>query len=91
MADNPAGAVEGSSGVTEKGGHISTVQRLALKDLAEGPLTEYRRGYAHSKLGPFYSNRTIKALERKGLATTSKTNGAAKATKAGLDQVRSFR
>ena len=52
-----------------------------------GPLVEYRRGYARSKLGPFYSERTIRALERKGLVVVSKKSSKVRATKAGLGQV----
>ncbi|MGI9412690.1 MAG: hypothetical protein ACR2PM_03425 [Hyphomicrobiales bacterium] len=51
---------------------LSDTQCAALEDLANGPLTQYRRGYAPARCGPFHSVRTIRALERAGLVAVSK-------------------
>ena len=67
---------------------ISITQYLALEDMTKGPLVEYRRGYARSKLGPFYSERTIKSLQRKGFVTATEKGSKVRATRAGLDRVR---
>ena len=52
---------------------LSDTQHAALEELARGPLTHYRRGYAPARCGPFHSVRTIRALERVGLVAISKT------------------
>ena len=52
---------------------LSDTQHAALEELAKGPLTQYRRGYAPARCGPFHSVRTIRALERAGFVAISKT------------------
>ena len=52
---------------------LSDTQHAALEELANGPLTQFRRGYAPARCGPFHSVRTIRALERAGLVAISKT------------------
>ena len=67
---------------------ISKIQHSALEELSQGPLVGYRRGYARSKMGPFYSERTIRSLERKGFVATTGTGNKVRATQAGLDRIR---
>lgn len=44
----------------------SNVQRRCIIAATIAPLVEYRRGYAHSKMGPFHKRCTVDALLRSG-------------------------
>jgi hypothetical protein len=56
---------------------LDKAQLLALEDLAKGRLRKYRKGYAVSASGPFHSQRTISALERKGYLLLGATGASA--------------
>lgn len=56
---------------------LDKAQLLALEDVAKGRLRKYRKGYAVSASGPFHSQRTISALERKGYLLLGATGASA--------------
>ena len=56
---------------------LNKAQLLALEDLAKGRLRKYRKGYAVSASGPFHSQRTISALERRGYLLLGATGASA--------------
>lgn len=45
---------------------MTDLQRRCVIDATIEPLTRYPRGFARTKAGPFYFERTVKALVRKG-------------------------
>jgi len=65
-----------------KGGILSTVQLSALTAASGAPLTAFRRGFAVSKSGPFYSPRTIGVLNRHGFVTLNRASTKVRITEA---------
>ena len=45
---------------------LSTIQRACIIAATIDPLIPFRRGYAKSKLGPFYDVRTVHSLIQTG-------------------------
>lgn len=45
---------------------LTPPQRRAVIDATNAPLIGYRRGYAHTKAGPFHSHRTVQSLRKQG-------------------------
>jgi len=68
-------------------GRLSEPQAAVLRALDQQNLKRFRRGFAVSKIGPFYSNRTMRALTRRALVQLQQNGEIAKLTKAGSEQL----
>ena len=68
-------------------GGLSEPQAAVLRALDQQNLKRFRRGFAVSKVGPFYSNRTMRALTRRALVDHLVAVFGDKLTKAGSEQL----
>ncbi|MGI9462655.1 MAG: hypothetical protein ACR2OM_01870 [Aestuariivirgaceae bacterium] len=66
-----------------KDGWLSEPQLEALRSLAEQEMYQFRRGFASTKLGPFYSRATVCALVRRDLVQLQRNCKVAKLTENG--------
>lgn len=55
--------------------NLSDIQRRCMIEATIDPLKPFRRGFARSKLGPFFNGRTIEGLVARGVLRVIQSRG----------------
>ena len=74
--------------MTKGRGRLSRPQANLLRALDQQSLTRFRRGFAETKKGPFFSSRTVNALVRQELVHLQQGGKIAKLTEAGSAELK---
>lgn len=74
--------------MTKGRGRLSQPQAKLLRALDHRSLKRFRRGFAETKSGPFFSSRTMNSLVRRELVHLQHGGKIAKLTEAGSSQLK---